>query len=119
MAITNHERAGKGLDPLKDGLAPFGEREMKSQHKQQWLIAARASVADTETHLFNGSEPQWDSASLLAVMWNQWDPVFKKTLGRAERTLISELREVRNKWAHQNPFSTDDAYRVLDSSGVC
>jgi predicted AAA+ superfamily ATPase len=117
MAITNHERVGKALDLLKDGLMPFVEREMKSQHKQQWLIAARASVADTQTHLFNGSEPQWDSASLLAVMWNQWEPVFKKTLGRAERTLISELREVRNKWAHQNPFSTDDAYRALDSAG--
>lgn len=117
MAITNHERVGKALDLLKDGLAPFVEREMKAQHKQQWLVAARASVADTQTHLFNVNEPQWDSASLLAVMWNQWEPVFKKTLGRAERTLISELREVRNKWAHQNPFSTDDAYRALDSVG--
>lgn len=117
MAITNHERVGKALDLLKDGLAPFVEREMKSQHKQQWLIAARASVAETQTHLFNAAEPQWDSASLLAVIWNQWEPVFKKTLGRAERTLVSELREVRNKWAHQSAFSTDDAYRALDSVG--
>jgi len=117
MAITNHERVGKALDLLKEGLAPFVEREMKAQHKQQWLVAARASVADTQSHLFGGNEPQWDSASLLAVMWNQWEPVFKKTLGRAERSLISELREVRNKWAHQNPFSTDDSYRALDSVG--
>jgi len=117
MATTNHERVGKALDLLKDGLVPFVEREMKSQHKQQWLIAARASVAETQTHFFAGSEPQWDSASLLAVLWNQWDPVFKKTLGRADRTLVSELREVRNRWAHQNPFSTDDAYRALDSVG--
>jgi hypothetical protein len=28
---------------------------------------------------------------------------------------VSELRDVRNKWAHQRPFSTDDAYRALDS----
>ncbi len=28
---------------------------------------------------------------------------------------MSELREVRNKWAHQQAFSTDDAYRALDS----
>lgn len=117
MAITNHERVGKALDLLKDGLLPFVEREMKSQHKQQWLIAARASVADTQAHLFAGNEPQWDTASLLAVLWNQWEPVFKKTLGRADRTLVSELRDVRNRWAHQNPFSTDDAYRALDSVG--
>jgi predicted AAA+ superfamily ATPase len=118
MAITNHERVGKALDLLKDGLAPFVEREMKAQHAQMWLDQVRSSVADTQTHLFTGNgQPQWDSASLLAVMWNQWNVVFRKTLGQAERTLVSELRDVRNKWAHQKPFSTDDAYRALDSAG--
>ncbi|HOK48085.1 MAG TPA: DUF499 domain-containing protein, partial [Bryobacteraceae bacterium] len=27
----------------------------------------------------------------------------------------SELRDVRNRWAHQKAFSTDDAYRAIDS----
>jgi hypothetical protein len=27
------------------------------------------------------------------------------------------LRDVRNRWAHQNPFSSDDTYRALDSIG--
>src|SRR5690606_39187133 len=31
------------------------------------------------------------------------------------RSLVSELRDIRNRWAHQNAFSTDDAYRTLDS----
>ena len=30
---------------------------------------------------------------------------------------MSELRDLRNKWAHQKPFSSDDAYRALDSAG--
>ena len=38
------------------------------------------------------------------------------TLGHAERSLVSELREVRNKWAHQQAFSSDDADRALDST---
>src|SRR5271165_2450674 len=118
MAITNHERVGKALDLLKDGLQPFVEREMKAQHAQMWLDQARLSVAETQTHLFSGKgEPQWDSASLLSVMWNQWNVVFRKTLGQAERTLVSELRDVRNRWAHQKPFTGDDAYRALDSAG--
>jgi len=50
-------------------------------------------------------------------MWNQWNLVFRKTLGQAERTLVSELWDARNRWAHQNPFSTDDAHRALDSAG--
>jgi predicted AAA+ superfamily ATPase len=117
MAISNYDRVGKALELLKTGLQPYVEREMKAQHEQLWLQQARAAVAETQAHLFSGGgEPEWDAAALLAVMWNQWEAVFKKTLGRAERSLISELREIRNKWAHQKPFSSDDAYRALDSA---
>src|SRR3954471_17772753 len=116
MATSNHERVGKALDLVKDGLQPFVEREMKSQHAQLWIEEARGAVSESQSHLFKKTgEPQWDVASLLAVMWNQWQLVFRKTLGQAERTLASELRDVRNKWAHQNPFSSDDADRALDS----
>ena len=117
MAITNHERVGKALDLLKDGLQPFVEREMKAQHAQLWLEQVQSAVADTQTHLFTGKAgPQWDAASLLSVMWNQWNVVFRKTLGQSERTLVSELRDFRNRWAHQKPFTGDDAYRALDST---
>src|SRR5436309_11341098 len=118
MAITNHERVGKAMEFLKQGLQPFVEREMKAQHAQRWFEEARDSVSDSQANLFGTEkQPKWDVASILSVMWNQWNVVFKKTLGQAERTLVSELRDVRNRWAHQNPFSTDDAYRALDSAG--
>src|SRR5205814_2922875 len=58
-----------------------------------------------------------DAAALLKVMWESWNDVFRLTLGPAERSLISELRDHRNKWAHQEAFSGDDAYRALDSAG--
>src|SRR5437667_3894143 len=118
MAVTNHERVGKAMEFLKQGLQPFVEREMKAQHAQRWFEEARDSVSDSQANLFGTEkQPKWDVASILSVMWNQWNVVFKKTLGQAERTLVSELRDVRNRWAHQNPFSTDDAYRALDSAG--
>ena len=41
---------------------------------------------------------------------------FRVTLGHAERSLISELLEWRNRWAHQKPFSSDDTDRILDST---
>src|SRR5438128_2763261 len=117
MAITNHERIGKAMEFLKQGLQPFVEREMKAQHAQRWFEEARDSVSDSQANLFGTEkQPKWDVASILSVMWNQWNVVFKKTLGQAERTLVSELRDVRNKWAHQNPFSSDDADRALDST---
>src|SRR3984885_10078525 len=116
MATTNHERVGKALDLLKEGLLPFVERELKAKHSQLWFEQAKASLSDFQSGLFGTeAQPRWDAATLLAVMWNQWNDVFRKTLGQAERTLVSELRDVRNRWAHQRPFSTDDAYRALDS----
>ena len=117
MAVSNHERVGKALDLLKDGLRPFVEREMKAQHAQLWFEEAKAAVNESQAGLFGTEDkPRWDVAAMLAVMWNQWNVVFRKTLGQAERTLVSELRDTRNKWAHQNPFSADDAYRALDSA---
>ena len=118
MAISNYERVGKALELLKQGLQPFVERELKAQHAQLWFEQAKASVSEPQANLFGTeAEPRWDAATLLIVMWNQWNIVFRKTLGQAERTLVSELRDVRNRWAHQEPFSTDDAYRALDSAG--
>src|SRR5260370_16890421 len=100
---------------MKDGVQAFVEREMKAQHAQLWLEQVQSAVAETQSHLFTGKAgPQWDAASLLSVMWNQWNLVFKKTLGQAERTLVSELRDFRNRSAHQKPFTAYDAYRTLN-----
>jgi predicted AAA+ superfamily ATPase len=116
MAVTNHERVGKALDLLRDGLGPFVKRELKSVNAQGWFEELRASLSNTQLIQGTEAEPIWDVALLLSVMWDRWNAVFSKTLGRTERTLISELREVRNRWAHQTPFSSDDAYRALDSA---
>ena len=114
MALSNHERVGKALDLLVAGLKPFVERELQAAYGKDWL----AKTGLLEARLAPGKKQNarnLDSHALLSVMWEQWNDVFKKTLGQAERSLVSELRDVRNKWAHQESFSTDDAYRALDS----
>ncbi len=117
MAITNHERVGKMLELLTAGLAPFIERELKAAHVSDWFADTNRALADNRLKLEGTPDkPHWDAAAILATMWGQWNAVFRKTLGQAERTLVSELRDVRNRWAHQRPFSTDDAYRALDSA---
>jgi hypothetical protein len=116
MAITNHERVGKALELLKSGLGPFVQREIASTYKVR---------AASEMSRFLGEDrlnakkrmSEWDVAALLKLMWESWDDVFRRILGQAERSLVSELREYRNKWAHQEAFSGDDAHRALDSAG--
>ncbi|MFM7447367.1 MAG: Swt1 family HEPN domain-containing protein, partial [Leptolyngbyaceae cyanobacterium] len=116
MAISNHERVGRALNLLRDGLYPFVEREMKAIHGDRWLIPASSSLPD---HYVARREVQdvlkEDVSALLIVMWEQWNNVFRNTLGRTERSIVSELRDTRNDWAHTSTFSTDDAYRALDS----
>ncbi len=116
MAITNHERVGKALDLLKDGLRPFVERELKAQYQQRWFDEVKTALSPQQLS-FTGtaSDPKWDIATILAIISNRWNEVFRKILGQAERSLVTELREIRNKWAHQQPFSSDDADRALDS----
>jgi predicted AAA+ superfamily ATPase len=115
MAITNHERVGKALELIKAGLGPFVERELKSA-VQNGLSPQTVKNFLDDPLLANKSVAQWDVAALLKIMWETWNEVFRKILGKSERSLVSELRDQRNKWAHQESFSSDDAYRTLDSA---
>lgn len=116
MAITNHERVGKAMDLLKQGLAPFVEREFKNSYKDRSLAEAARFVGEDRL-LSNKALTEWDAAALLKLMWEAWNTIFRRTLGPAERSLLSELRDHRNKWAHQQNFSGDDVYRAFDSAG--
>jgi hypothetical protein len=115
MAITNSERVGKALDALKDGLRPYVERELKATYKDRWIETAKPSFPDWQQTGRDGKGLNWDTQALLQVMCELWQDCFKKILGPSDRNLAFELRDVRNKWAHQKAFSTDDAYRAIDS----
>jgi predicted AAA+ superfamily ATPase len=115
MAITNQERIGKGMDILREGLKPFVERECSTRLGKYWITTVTQSWPRDLSWKDGETEPQMDAAVLLRIMWEQWNAVFKETLGHSERSLVSELRDVRNRWAHQEPISGDDADRALDS----
>ena len=117
MAITNHERVGKALDLLEAGLGPFVDREVKGALESRRLDAFKLRDYAEDPVLANKPTSEWDVAGLLRLMWATWNEVFRTILGRADRSLVSELRDHRNKWAHQESFSSDDAYRALDSVG--
>jgi hypothetical protein len=115
MAITNHERVGKALELLNAGLRPFVERELKATYKDRWTETARPSFPNWQQTGKTPAQLNWDTQALLSVMWDLWNDCFRKILGPSDRSLVSEIRDVRNKWAHQKSFTTDDAYRAVDS----
>ena len=116
MAITNSERVGKAMDLLKAGLVPFIVRECKAAFPDNLDDEARKLVGTEAGLRLDKPIAEWDTAPLLKLMWEAWRPVFQKTLGRAERSLVSELRDARNEWAHQKNFTYDDVIRILDSA---
>ena len=95
MALSTYERVGKAMEALKVGLAPFVSREFinhyKSQARQE--LERIPEVTSGENILFG----QIDVAALLKGMWDSWNKVFREILGLAERSLVSELRDVRNR----------------------
>jgi predicted AAA+ superfamily ATPase len=116
MAITNHDRVGKALELLTGGLKPFVERELKSSWGDKFLENTKILLSDTRLQArASDVSPLLDVAALLVIMDREWKAIFSQTLGKAERSMVNEVLDVRNKWAHQRPFSTDDAYRALDS----
>lgn len=110
---NEQQRIGQALETLTSGLLPFFERELREVYGPTWEETARSTFrGQVSVALQNG---KWDAHAVLSVMWDQWNQVFRYKLGMMERSLVSELREFRNRWAHQNQFSDDDSYRVLDS----
>lgn len=92
-------------------MSPYVEERLKATYGNDWRRSAFGSFRDDRDR--DGVD--WDAHSLLTVMWDQWNTAFRTDLGHAERSLVSELREFRNRWAHQAEFDFDDTYRILDS----
>ena len=116
VATTNHERVGKAMELLKAGLAPFVEREVQAAIKAHRVSAGTLRRVSEDARIGERPVSEWDAAALLKLMWETWNDVFRKVLGPAERGFVGELRGHRNRWAHQEPFSGDDAYRAADTA---
>ena len=117
VAITNAERVGKALDLLRDGLRPYVERELRARYPGTWATEVKICLNDTRLGAGTTNGTMQDPAALLVVMDRKWGEVFRETLGKAERSLVNEIIDIRNRWAHKEAFSGDDADRALDSVG--
>jgi predicted AAA+ superfamily ATPase len=115
MAISNRDRVSKGFDVLAAGLMSFVDRQMSSA--TEGIGVHWVEVIEKRDETKNGIKKNYvkeDPAVQLKVITEEWR-VFAKVLSRAQQSLASELREVRNSWAHNKKFDNDDTYRILDT----
>ena len=111
MALSNRDRVGRAFEALATGLRPYVDRRMRMVLKTDTWANDYAKRSTPPLSEFSLDDPSF----LLRVMADTWDGAFRSELGRTERNLVFELRDVRNGWAHNKTFSVDDAYRALDS----
>ena len=113
---SNHERIGKALGFLTQGLYSYVEQKMQAVYGSAWKTQATSHLRE---HQKSKRQPDGisleDVAALLIVANREWDKVFRDKLSQSDRSLVNELIEVRNKWAHQESFLTDDTFRAIDS----
>ena len=95
MAATNHERVGRALSVLSEGLAPFVARECQAKYGGTWMRTVARDDPGSAGPARKVSST--DAQFLLKVVWDEWQPVFRNVLGQTDRTYVSELRDVRNR----------------------
>jgi hypothetical protein len=101
------------MELLPAALIPFVEKRLESSLKGHWQVQVLEKLPSLRPN--SDGAVGWDQAALFNTMDRFWNEAFKAVLGRAERSLVNELGDVRNKLSHNESFTYDDAERALDS----
>ena len=113
MAKSTRQYVFESMELLPEGLISFVEKRLESSIKGHWQVEVVERYRGLRPN--SDGEISWDQQALLKVMEIYWNDAFRDVLGRTERSLVSELMEVRNKVSHNEKFSYDDAERALDT----
>lgn len=119
--MDNRELVGQGLDITAEGLLPtiterFGEL---LPQVSDWTDVLREKDAQSGKNFdrYNKNDLLLQLRALTERFGTLGFP-FSTVLDRQASTYASELRKVRNRWAHSEPFSAAEAYRALDTAGL-
>ncbi len=114
MATSNRERIGQLFEVMAPALDAFiTECVPTSPAIPVWVDVLRKKD-EANGHggkTYDRNDPQ----AQLRMLTEGWR-TFEDRLGRVHSSYASELRDIRNQWAHNAPFSDDDAYRALDTA---
>lgn len=114
MAMNNRDRVGKAFDLLSKGLLDVVDEVMTQAYKTtDWPAAWAKEDAQRRGGPLRTLTKHDVQVQLRAITEQGYH--FKDVLSRAQQGFASELRETRNQWAHNAPFSSDDASRALDT----
>ncbi|MFT3835286.1 MAG: Swt1 family HEPN domain-containing protein [Micropruina sp.] len=124
MALSNRDRIDRMFTVLAPALDDFIASVIGQGDKALGAVwASLVEKRDNQKQIYGKSydplDPQLQfrmltEGAITSTFKPGWYP-FNKAIGRAGETYASELREIRNTWAHNGTFTDDDAYRALDT----
>jgi len=125
VALSNRDRIDRMFQILAPALDDFistvvGQGDASLGAVWTKLVQAKDSKNGApSTKTYDALDPQVQfriltEGNITAGFNPGWYP-FNQAIGRTGETFASELREVRNEWAHNRTFTDDDAYRALDT----
>ncbi|MDR0284239.1 MAG: DUF499 domain-containing protein [Propionibacteriaceae bacterium] len=110
MALSNRDKVSRGFELLAEGLLDPVDGVMAQ------VFAGRAdwnevwAGRDGRSQTLSKTDP---AVQLRAI--TEFGREFAGTLSRPQQAYASELRQTRNDWAHNEPFTSDDTTRALDT----
>jgi len=110
MVMPNSERLQKALDVFRDGLVPACEATFSGFYGEDWV-----AQVNSKSHSPDQNASPTDVSFLLRSMKITWNDLWGHNFSPTIRSLVFEVADARNKWAHQASMSSDDTSRVLDS----
>lgn len=121
MEIDSHDFVKSALSALIDALHPFVTKRFAevAPEVSEWtsVIERKDRQAGRFTERYN---PR-DVGLLLRALTENFGAIgypFNGLLSRQASNCASELRGVRNRWAHNEEFSLAETYRALDSAEI-
>ena len=112
MAKSTRQYVFEGMELVPEALMAFVEKRLESAVKGHWQVAVAERVSGLRV---TDGAVSWDQQGLLRTMMAFWKDCFAAVLGHQERSHVSELLDVRNRLAHNETFTYDDAERALDT----
>ncbi|MBL7487502.1 DUF499 domain-containing protein [Frankia sp. AgB1.9] len=125
MALSNRERIDRMFQVMAPALDDFISSVIGQANPAlgaEWIKLLQAKDVKNGAPVDKAYDPRDPQAQLRMLTESNltggfqpgWYP-FNNALGKVGESFAIELREVRNKWAHNGTFTDDDAYRALDT----
>lgn len=130
--MSNHEIIGQALAVMREPLSGYILQQLLSIPEYKindawWHDGVLANIRDERDYnrlalltVYADRQDAMDISICLNLMIGHWPNLFKYRLPNSARSWISEIRDVRNAWAHFNgtDFTDKEAARALDTMGL-